>query len=190
MSNEADYLEYLKPEASSGDALVKLAELADRQAVAEAHVADLEAQLETARADVRELAEKLIPDLMDQIGMSDFTTLTGLRIEVGETIRASIPKAHAAKAFAWLKANGHAAMIKRVVSVSFGKGEDEQAEELHQKLAGELSLEVEDNASVHASTLAAFVREKLAKGEDVPLELFGVHRQRVAKLGTAKKGKK
>ena len=42
--------------------------------------------------------------------------------------------------------------------------------------------EVDDVANVHPSTLAAFVREKLREGEELPLDLFGVHRQRIAKI--------
>jgi len=37
---------------------------------------------------------------------------------------------------------------------------------------------VDDKAAVHPSTLTSFVKERLAEGDDFPLELFGVHRQR------------
>lgn len=184
MSNDpnASYLDYVQPPASSGGELSQLQSLAEQQASAAARVAELEAQLNKAREEYRDLAERQVPELMDQIGMAEFKTATGLKIKIDETIRASIPKAKAPLAFAWLKANGHAAMIKRVVQVAFGKGEDERADALREKLAGE--FEVEDNASVHPSTLAAFVREKLRDGEEVPLDLFGVHRQRVSKIET------
>ncbi len=180
--SENAYLDYVQP--TSGGELSQLTALAESQAVAAAKVADLEALLNKAREELRDIAERQVPELMDQIGIGEFKTTSGLKITVSETIRASIPKAKAPLAFAWLKANGHAAMIKRVVQVAFGKGEDERADELREKLAGEFS--VEDKASVHPSTLAAFVREKLRDGEEVPLDLFGVHRQRVSKITTGK----
>lgn len=181
MTTEAqqdDYLKYVQPTAS-GD-LAQLQELAEQQSRAEAKVAQIEAQLASAREELKDISERQMPELMDQIGLETFKTRSGLIINVKETIRASIPKANAARAFAWLKANGHEAMIKRVVAVQFGKGEDERAEALRAALADD--YEVDDKASVHPSTLAAFVREKLENGDEIPLELFGVHRQRISKI--------
>jgi len=176
------YLEFIQPQSLGSGELSKLSQLAEKQAAAAAKVADLEAQLNAAREELRDIAERQVPELMDQIGIDEFKTTTGLKIKIEETIRASIPKAKAPLAFAWLKNNGHGALIKRVVSVAFGRGEDEKADELRQRLADE--FEVDDNSSVHPSTLAAFVREKLRNGEEIPLDLFGVHRQRIAKIET------
>lgn len=185
MDNTAnDYLAYVTQSSSEKGELTQLQELAERQASAAARVTELQAQLNEAQETYKELAERLVPEFMDNVGMSEFKTASGLIIKVKETIRASIPKARAPAAYAWLKENGHASLIKRVVSVAFGKGEDDQANSLVENLSD--AYEVEDNASVHASTLAAFVREKLAKGEDVPIELFGVHRQRVSEISVNK----
>lgn len=178
--DSTQYLEYVSPAASGGE-LAQLAHLAELQAQAQARVADLEAQLNSAREELRDISERQVPELMDQIGIGEFTTTSGLKVKVDETIRASIPKAQAPRAFAWLKEHGHDAMIKRVVSVSFGKGEDDMAEALQNRLIQD-HYEVEGGASVHPSTLSAFIREKLKAGEEVPLELFGVHRQRVSKI--------
>jgi len=177
------YLDYAQPSASGGE-LNQLQQLAEAQAAVEAEMADLDARLTKAREKHRDLAERQVPELMDQIGMTEFKTTTGLKITVAEKIRAAIPKAKAPLAFHWLKENGHAAMIKRVVSVSFGKGEDEKAQDFCKTLSEE--YEYDDKASVHPSTLAAFVKEKLESGEEVPLDLFGVHRQRASKITAAK----
>lgn len=178
----ADYSAFVGPEASSEGELSQLSKLAEQQAETEAEVTRLEAELNKARERYRDLAERQVPELMDKIGLEKFKTTSGLVIDVAETIRASIPKALQQRAFAWLRENNHAAMIKRIVSVEFGKGEDERANELLQRLAEVDHLEPDDKSSVHPSTLAAFVRAKLSEGEEVPLDLFGVHRQRVAKI--------
>lgn len=180
MSDANDYLEYAVPEPGEGD-LGRLQKLAQTQAQLEADIARLEEQTAKLKERWKDVRERQLPELMDQIGMESFKTSSGLTIKVEETIRASITKEQAPKAFAWLKSHGHASLIKRTVSVSFGRGEDERAEELRKALL-EQQLEPEDKAVVHPSTLSAFVREKLEKGEDIPLDLLGVHRQRFSKI--------
>lgn len=179
--DNAGYLDYVQASPSSGDALATLTGLAERQALLESEAADLEAQLTAKREELREVAERQVPELMDSLNLAEFRTASGLKIAVQETIRASIPAAQAPAAFAWLREHGHGALIKRALSVSFGKGEDDRA----QALAAELEAKgfvPEDKTSVHPSTLAAFVREKLQAGAELPVELFGVHRQRASKI--------
>jgi hypothetical protein len=176
----SSYLDYIQPEVASEDVLSSLAKLAEEQIKAVSEVAEAEAQLSTAKEKLKDLAERQIPDLMDQVGLEDFKTSSGLIIEVNETIRAAIPKEHEHRGIAWLKEHGHEALVKRVVSVAFGKGEDGKAQQLYLEMAKR--YDVEDKASVHPSTLSAFVREQLEAGEEIPLDLLGVHRQRVAKV--------
>lgn len=177
------YLELSIP--ASGGELNQLQQLAEQQAAYELEIAELEGKINKARENQRALAERKIPELMDQIGMAEFKTASGLIVKVEEKIRASITKAKAPLAFSWLKKNGHASMIKRVVSIAFGMGEDEEAEELWSDLNNKGFI-VEDKASVHPSTLSSFAKEKLSNGEEIPLDLLGVHRQRVCKISAAK----
>lgn len=178
------YLDYVQPDTSGGD-LQLLQQLAEAQAQAELDIANITVQLTKAREIYKDLAEIQIPDVMDKIGIAEFKTTTGLKITIAETIRASIPKAKQPHAFHWLRTNGHSAMIKRTVSVSFGKGEDANADTLVKKLDND--FDVADKTVVHPQTLAAFVREKLEMGEELPMDLFGVHRQRLSKIGMDKK---
>lgn len=184
--NESDlaaYAEYVTPAASGPVDLSQLQDLAEQQAEAEAEVARIEAQLNAAREKLKDLAERKVPELMDQIGIEEFRTRTGLKIKIDETIRASIPKARTAEAYAWLIANNHEALIKRSVVVEFGKGESDKASELASYLTKQ-GYAPDNEAKVHAQTLSAWVREKLKAGNEVPLDLFGVFRQRVSKIST------
>lgn len=174
-----DYSEHTKPKSESD--LSKLATLADKQIDLERQLAEAEATVKSSKRALAEIREVEIPELMDSLGMEEFKTTSGLKIKVKENIRASISKANQADAFAWLREHGHDALIKRELKVLFGKGEDAQAEETLEMLR-EAELQADDNASVHASTLAKFVREKLEAGEEVPMELLGVHRQRVSSV--------
>lgn len=182
MVDNSEYLAYAQPAASGGD-LSSLQNLAEQQAAAEAEVAKAEAALNRAKEVLKDLAERQVPDAMEQVGLSEFKTATGLVIKIDEIIRASIPNPQLFAALAWLKAHNHSALIKRSVVLNFGKGEDDKADKLLRELV-EQGLEPTDKAGVHPQTLGAFVREKLEKGEEVPLDLFGVFRQRVARIKT------
>ena len=182
MSNNDAYLDYIAPQSSGGE-LNQLQELAEQQAKAEARMADLEAQMVKAKDVWKDLAERQIPELMDKIGMTEFKTTSGLTVEIAEKIRASIPVAKKPLAFAWLKRNGNDAMIKRTISIAFGMGEEEKANAF---MEANSEYELADDAKVHPATLSAFVKDKLEKGEEIPLDLFGVYRERSSKIKQTK----
>jgi predicted transcriptional regulator len=167
--------------AASTDILARLATLAGEQRKAEIAVLEAEEALSKAKKHLADVSERQIPELMDEAGVAEFTTADGLKIQVLEKIRASIPKTAQGAAFAWLREHGHESLIKNIVEVKFSAGEDEKAEEiLH--LLQEHGTEPSAEKSVHASTLAAFIKEQLTAGVEVPLELFGAFRQRYAKI--------
>lgn len=185
-TDASEYLQYI--DGGDGEArapvdMSQLNELADQQAEAEAEVARLEAKLNEAREKLKAICERQLPELMDLIGLEEFKSRSGLRIKIDETIRASIPKARTIEAMAWLKSQNHDALIKRSVAVEFGRGEDAKANDLCRRLVQD-GFSPNDEAKVHPSTLSAFVREKLKAGEEVPLDLFGVFRQRTSKILT------
>lgn len=174
----ADYAQYLSG-ADASDSLTRLQLLADRQAQLEADIAQREADIQLLRDEHRDISERQLPDLMDEVGMESFKTRSGASVEIAEVIRASIPKAMQGPAFRWLRDHDHGAMIKRELKLLFGKGEDDMATALVHQLAKQ-GHEVDDKTQVNAQTLSAFVRSELADGREVPLDLFGVFRQRAA----------
>lgn len=173
-----DYSDYEKRPQSS-DAMAQLAQLATSQLKADADVAKAEDALKTAKEVFQEIAEIQIPELMDQLGVTAYTTTNGLKITVGEKVRASISAKSKNAAFQWLRDNGHAALIKREIKMLFGMGEDVTAKRALELLK---DLPVEDSSSVHAQTLGKFVGEMLSDGKPVPEELFNIHRQRFTKV--------
>lgn len=187
MSNVPDesYAAYADAPAA-GEGLAELAKMADLQASAEAEVAAAEATLNAAKEKLKHISEVQVPALMDQLGLSEFKTTAGLTIKINEIIRASIPSARTEEAFAWLRSHGHAALIKRKLALAFGMGEDQLAEEWISYIKQRGFDDLEDQTAVHPATLASFVKTKLEAGENLPLELFGVFRQRVSKIETPK----
>ena len=157
--------------------LAKLAKLADQQLAAEQVVFEREKELKQAQRELKELSEVQIPELMDELGIDGFETTSGLKITIKENIRASISKANLSKALQWLKDNGHGKMIQRTFSVV--PSDDDEAATLTQLLD---KYEYSDLPKVHHQTLTSFVRNKLEAGEEIPMELLGVYRQRVSKI--------
>lgn len=143
-------------------------------------------QILTARKQaLRRVAEELLPAAMREHGMTEIRMDDGSRVTVKQIVRASIPVAKRAQAFAWLEANGHGDLLKHDIRAQLGRGESEQAERALTELAS-LGIEATDNLTVHPQTLSAFVREQTEAGRTVPDELLGVYRGEVAQIKRAK----
>lgn len=175
-----DYSEFTKPTGETS--LTELTELAEQQAQLEAAVEQAEQALKKVKEDLRLISEVALPEKMEALGMETFTTTHGLKIKVKETIRASLPKENPGASLNWLREQGHGGVIKRVVKLEFGMGQDTVADEVG-ALLEEHGHGFTDESNVHFMTLGALAKERLTAGKDMPSELFNIHRQRVAKLG-------
>lgn len=109
------------------DGLKTVSSLAQEVSNWEGKVAELDEQLKTAKAKLLELTDRDLPDMMAEVGITTFTLADGSKLEVKQTYGARIPVAHRDAAFAWLKEKGHDDIIKNLVSVPFGRGEDSSA---------------------------------------------------------------
>lgn len=178
------YAQYKDEEAAS-DKLDMLHALADGWEHAVEEVEKCAAALAAAQARVREIEEKEIPEIMDDVELEEFTAKSGRKIKINETIRCALLAANKPKAFTWLLENGHEALVKRTISMDFGKGENDLAEAF-KKMNLELNPELEftDKTNVHPQTLDKWIREKIEANEyeDLPEGMFPIFRQRVAKI--------
>lgn len=129
----------------------------------------------------REINEQIIPDLFDEIGLSQIKLEDGSKVEVSRDYATAITKDKALGCFAWLRDHGFESLIKHEVSVKIKKGEDEKYKKVLDALA-DLKLVYADTNSVHPSTLKAFVREQIEAGKDFPMELFSVFPVRKTKV--------
>lgn len=155
------------------DGLKTVSSLAQEVSNWEGKVAQLEEQLRTAKAKLLELTDRDLPDMMAEVGITNFTLADGSKLEVKQTYGARIPVVHRDAAFAWLKEKGHDDIIKNLVSVPFGRGEDSLATDFI-NLAQKNGYAPDQKKEVHPQTLKAFVKEQLEKGQEVPMDLFGV----------------
>lgn len=156
----------------SDNAVKQIANLAKQQVDLEKQVAQAEELLKAKQEELRRIAEDLLPTAMAEAGMKSFTLENGTKILIKDDIAASIPKDKTGEAYGWLRENGFGDIIKNTVSVDFGKEEDQQAKELLEYCYDKM-YPATNKQSVHASTLKAFLKEQMALGKDIPLELFG-----------------
>jgi hypothetical protein len=184
MTDEYDYSDIKRETVGSKDnILAQLTAAAMDQLTAEKEVAVCEEALAVAKAALKRISEFTIPELMDAAETQEHTTKDGLKIKISETIRGSIPKENPDPAFKWLADNKHDDLIKREFNIRFGKGDEAWAKKFEADLKKRKKpVAVEVKRTVHASTLASFVKSQLEAGVDFPLDTFGVFRQRVSKV--------
>lgn len=177
-----DYSEF-KDDVKIGDnVLAQLTGLVQDLAHSEARAAKLEEELKQAQEKSRHLKENLLPELLEQVGMTSFETpdfVVGLKDE----IFGSIPKAQEDTAFKWLEEHGHENLIKRQFVIDFGKDEEAWAKKFQADLAKrKKKVNSKTKRTVHPQTLRAFIREQMETGTAIPLDVFGVHRRKVASI--------
>lgn len=176
-----DYAKYT--EAPQSGQLTQLAALARTQFELEQEILQDEQRLKFKQEKLKLLAEKHIPEAMEACGMREFRTAEGISVAIKEVVRAGISDAHKPAAFAWLDAHGYSNLVKRKFICSFGKDEEAWARKFAADLARrKRTVNVESVQEIHHRTLVSFVKEKLEAGVDLPLEIFGVYRQNVAKV--------
>lgn len=152
---------------------------------ADLKIAEAEEVLREAQEVRRHIAEDLLPGLMDEAQQTEITTKDGTKVKVEERIRASIPEAMKGKAFAWLKQNGHDSLIKNQFIIDFGRDQEQFAQEFEQYLKEEweeAELNYKRKSDIHNMTLVSFIKEQLGEGVPLPLDVFGVYRQRFVKV--------
>lgn len=170
--------------------LSNIRDLAAKLYRAERELAKLEEAVVAKKLEIDALTGATIPAALSAVGMRGFDLEGGFRVEVEDTIRGSILVANRPDAFAWLDAHGHP-IVKRVVTVKFGKDESAWAKKFIADMARRKKpLRAEITEAIHDGTLQKFVREMIVKeragelpdAEKLPRELIGVYEAKVARL--------
>lgn len=146
----------------------------------------LVAELEEAEKRFRKTERTTLPDLLQEFGLSSIVLDTGQIVELKTDCAASIKEENKQAAFGWLTEHDFDGIIKTKVVSEFSKGQYEQALEAVELLI-ESGFPADLDQSIHAATLKAFVKEQMAEGTALPLDIFDIHN---FKKATIKKGKK
>lgn len=168
-------------EIDDSDVLGKITKLAEEMTNKDKEIAKLELEIKKAKEQRREIAEQKLPELMEQVGLTEVRTRTGLPVKLSEKLFTSIAGAKKPAAIAWLDENGHGGIVKRNVVIAFNKCDQDKVAALL-RLIGKNWPNHKTELDVHSSSVKSLVARLLEEGVDVPQDTFGIHRVNVAEI--------
>ena len=144
----------------------KLKALQDDIERAEEHVDNLKKMAD-------DISSRVIPELLAEQGLSSLKLADGSSVTVKREYRCTLPKEDERRqsAYNWLRENGLGDIIKNNVSVTFGRGEDDKAQQLLD-LAASNGFEPNQKSDVAWNTLTALFQERVESGLDMPSDVF------------------
>ena len=144
----------------------KLKSLQDDIDRAEEHVDNLKKMAD-------DISSRVIPELLAEQGLTSLKLADGSSVTVKREYRCTLPKEDERRqsAYNWLRENGLGDIIKNNVSVTFGRGEDDKAQQLLD-LAASNGFEPNQKSDVAWNTLTALFQERVESGLDMPSEVF------------------
>lgn len=151
----------------------------------ESLIDELEQKLAEEKKSLLKLTDEELPAMFLELGLNSLTLDDGSQVEVKQTYGASIRVDNRDAAYDWLRDNGYDDIIKNTVACSFGRGEDELAQQFSE-FAVKQGFDAQTKTEVHPQTLRAFIKERVESGDEFPMELFGAW---VGQRATIKRGK-
>jgi len=137
-------------------------------------IKEREEELSLLKHKARDFEERIIPEMMQEAGVSLLKLADGSTVEVKPFYAAKIPESRVDEAFGWLRNKGHEDLIKNTVTAQFNRGQDNQVSELI-KVCEEHGFNYNKKEKVEPMTLKAFVKEQVEGGKELPFDLFGVY---------------
>ena len=187
MSEKVDFLSYLNGDVKKE---VKITEVKDVSKASnnylkiESDILALENQIKSKKAALQQMNDSIV-QLMEQRGVKEIKLMNGDAVSFKPFFKGSITKDNEREAFEWLENNNLGDIIKNIVSVRFGKGDNEVAIDLIQDLEKQ-GLSPDQKRKVEPMTLNALIGEQINDGKAFPLELFSVYMGNKVKI---KRGK-
>jgi hypothetical protein len=149
--------------------LGRLATLANQVLDFEKEISEQESTLKSLKEKKRQITEDLLPAVMTEHGLADFTLTDGRRIIV-KKFYSCTPKSE--ETIVWIREH-FPGLIKHRLHVDFGSGKDTEALELQKRLQEE-GLYPSNKEWVEPSTLRGFAREQVEAGNPPPDDLFNL----------------
>ena len=151
------------PQNLPDDSINSISKLAERIIDFQKRISRIEDTLKTDKAELRKLTDEELPAAMAEVNMKKFETDSGYSVAIKKIYVTNIKVEDRPDAFQWLRENGHGDLIKNIVSINFGKGEDDIAVRF-KALAEEENIPVETDTKIHPMTLRAWGKEQMEKG--------------------------
>lgn len=169
------------PVSATDDEVRTISYLAGKALKLKEEIDALDALLKERQKEYLSITEKDLPEAMDAAQCAEFKHAeSGKKIQVKDDVHASISKANAPAAHAWLREHNHGDIIKNEITVPLARGLDNVATDIIADIKAKYGIDAERKESVHASTLKAFCREQLAASVELPAGLLGLFIRRVA----------
>ena len=137
----------------------------------EDNIQSKEEEIKKLKEQADKIASEIIPNMLAEQGLSSLKLADGSAVEVGKSYSCTVKKDNLDSAYQWLRDNGLADIFKNEVYVTFGKGEDNKAEQLLD-LAAQEGFEPQQKSKVEPMTLKALYRERVEAGLDMPSDSF------------------
>ena len=152
--------------------LDKISRLANEASSLQEDVERLEDELKNFKKAYYRVTDELLPEALEELNLEKFTLKDGSEIAVKPIYAASIPKDRREEAYDWLREHGDGDIIKNNVTVTFGKGEDQDAQAF-MLMCGDQGFTPQQMEKIEPMTLKAWLRERVEAGHPIPLDLFG-----------------
>ena len=141
----------------------------------------MEENLKIKKEAADKISEVVIPEIMNDMKLKTLKLTDGSAIEVKEIYGASIPVASKEGAYKWLRDNDLGDLIKNEITVSFGRGEDNKAND-YASLAENNGYQPSQKMKVEPMTLKALYRERSESNLDLPSEHFNLFKGNKTKI--------
>jgi len=145
----------------------------------------MEENLKKKKEAADKISEEVIPEIMESMKLKTLKLQDGSAIEVKEIYGASIPVASREGAYKWLRDNDLGDLIKNEITVSFGRGEDNKAND-YASLAEKNGYQPTQKMKVEPMTLKALYRERVEAKQDLPSEHFNLFKGNKTKITRSK----
>ena len=173
-------------EIPTDEKLSKLTSICRRLVNKKREYSDYKSLASKSYEELKDIREKEIPDAMMSLNISKFVMDDGTEIAVKDELYASINESKRKEALEWLDNNGLGDIIKHDITISFARGEHEEAERIKGVLQDNGQDSYLEKATVHPQTLKATFKDLRNKGEEIPDGLFNWYETPLAKVKLSK----
>lgn len=167
----------------------RLDEMAKQAMNLENEIEQKEEEVKLLKAERNQLIQKELPTTLQSLGLSMYKTTDGLKVDIKTIVTGSLPKEEERRreAIAIIKTSGGEDLFTNDVSITFGKGQEEDARKVMEAIGRLGYNHAQQQSSVHPQTLCAWAREMMANGQPLETEKLGLFVGPVAKVTFEKK---
>lgn len=157
------------------DTLSLIQEYGEQMSSIKGTIESYENEISKLKETLREISDRKLPQLMDELNISEIKLSTGEKISCIDVIDARIQDKDTAHQ--WLRETNNHGIIKDEITIPFGIGSTEASVKLQNWLI-ENKYIFNRKETIHPQTLKSFIKEIVPKGVQFPEEAFGLYKAR------------